>query len=73
MAQVKCEIEKALGVISSTEKGNKELNLVSWNGRKEVFDLRAWQDGHNKPLKGVTFTKNELVTLRDILNTLELD
>lgn len=73
MAEVKCEIIKQLGVLSRSDKGVRELNLVSWNGRREVYDIRTWQNEHEKPLKGITLTKNELVALRDILNKLDLD
>lgn len=73
MAQVKCEIIRPLGVLSSGEKGTKELNLVSWNGRREAYDIRTWQDGHEKPLKGVVLTKAETIALRDILDKLDLD
>ncbi|MGO2685559.1 MAG: YdbC family protein, partial [Enterococcus italicus] len=35
------EIVEEIGVVSTNAKGwQKELNLVSWNGRPPKFDLR---------------------------------
>lgn len=73
MASIKYDIEKELGVISKSSKGwNKELNLVSWNNREAKYDIRDWDENHEKMGKGLTFTKEELLNLRDLLNNLEL-
>lgn len=41
MADIKYEIEKEIGIISESAKGwTKELNLISWNGKKAKYDLR---------------------------------
>ncbi len=49
MADIKCEIVKELGVLSESAKGwKKEVNLVSWNGKKPKYDLRDWAPGHEK-------------------------
>ena len=73
MASINFEIEKAYGVISESGKGwKKELNLVSWNSREPKYDLRDWAPGHEKMGKGITLTEEELVTLRDLLNAMEL-
>ena len=73
MASIKYDIEKELGVISKSSKGwNKELNLVSWNNREAKYDIRDWDENHEKMGKGLTFTKKELLNLRDLLNNLEL-
>jgi len=73
MADIKFEIEKELGKISEASKGwNKELNLISWNGKEAKYDLRDWAPGHEKMGKGITLSSNELKQLRDILNTIEL-
>jgi len=35
MAEIKCGIVKTIGILSTSSKGwNKELNLISWNGRR---------------------------------------
>ncbi len=73
MAEINYEIEKEIGVISESNKGwKKELNIVSWNGRKGKYDLRDWSPGHDKMGKGITLTTEELKNLRDILNEMDL-
>ncbi len=73
MANIKYEIIEELGKISQSPKGwTKELNLISWNTRKPKYDLRDWAPEHEKMGKGITFTKEELKELRDILNDMEL-
>lgn len=71
MAGIKVEIIKSFGVISEGEY-TRELNLVSWNDRKEIYDLRGWSDDHKKCSKGITLKKDELLKLRDILNNMEI-
>lgn len=74
MAEFKYEITETLGVLSETGNGwAKEINLVSWSDRAPVYDLRTWTADHERMGKGITLTKDELVKLRDILNTLALD
>lgn len=73
MADFKYEIVENVGVISKGAKGwNKELNFVSWNDREPKFDIRDWTDDHSRMGKGVSLTKDELIALRDILNSLKL-
>lgn len=71
MAQIKSEIVQHIGVISQGE-WIRELNLVSWNGRKELYDIRGWSDNYTKCSKGITLNKTELEALRDLLNSIEL-
>ena len=67
-ADVKYEIKKGLGVVSTSPKGwNKELNLVSWNGATPKLDLRDWAPEHEKMGKGVTLTKEEAEQLYELL------
>ena len=73
MAELKYEITKEIGVISESARGwFKELNLVSWNDREPKYDLREWSPEHDRMGKGLTFTVEEIVALRDLLNGLEL-
>ncbi|MFC4619770.1 YdbC family protein [Camelliibacillus cellulosilyticus] len=68
MAEIKYEIIETLGVLSESSKGwKKELNLISWNGRDPKYDIRDWSEDHTKMGKGVTFTKDELLVLKDML------
>jgi hypothetical protein len=74
MAEIKFEITESIGVISESSKGwTKELNLVSWNNYAPKYDIREWDPEHLKMGKGVTFTKEELKRLRDLLNEMDLD
>lgn len=69
MAEIKFEIVEHLGVISETDKGwKKELNLVSWNERDAKYDLRDWNETHDKMGKGITLSKEEAQNLMKILN-----
>lgn len=73
MVDIKYEIEKEIGVISESAKGwTKELNLISWNGKKAKYDLRDWSPEHEKMGKGITLTIDELKTLRKLLNEIEI-
>lgn len=71
MPEIKYEIVEKIGVLSTTEKGwSKELNLISWNEREPKYDLRDWNENHDKMGKGVTLTKEELNKLKETLNNL---
>ena len=73
MAEIKYEIIKAIGVLSTSAKGwTKELNLISWNEREPKYDLRDWAPEHEKMGKGVTLSKEDLLALKELLNTIEL-
>jgi hypothetical protein len=73
MSEIKYEIIKQIGVLSKAGSGwSKELNLVSWNDRGPKYDLRDWSAGHEKMGKGVTLTRDELVALKELLNSIEL-
>lgn len=73
MADIKYEIEKELGYISESAKGwKKELNLISWNGKEAKYDLRDWSPEHEKMGKGITLNLNELKSLKNLLNKLDI-
>ncbi|HCL4436891.1 hypothetical protein EXM36_01280 [Clostridium botulinum] len=73
MADIKFEIKDKLGVISESSKGwTKELNLISWNGKQAKYDLRDWSPEHEKMGKGITLSAEELKSLKEILNNMDL-
>ncbi len=73
MAEIKYEILKKVGVLSTSASGwAKELNLISWNDREPKYDLRDWAPGHEKMGKGVTLSKDELLALKELLDTIDL-
>ena len=73
MTEVKYEIIKKIGVLSTSASGwTKELNLVSWNDREPKYDLRDWSADRKRRGKGVTLSAEELLALKALLNTFEL-
>ena len=73
MSEIKYEIIKKVGVLSTSASGwSKELNLISWNDRDPKYDLRDWSADGSKMGKGVTLTKEELLALKALLNVMEL-
>ena len=73
MADIKYEIVKKVGVLSKAASGwAKELNLISWNDRDAKYDIRDWSADGEKMGKGVTLSRDELMALRELLNSLEL-
>ena len=57
-------IEKHLGVIATNNSGwTKELNLVSWNGKPAKYDIRDWDENHEKMSRGITLTEDEMNTI----------
>ena len=66
------EIVKSMGVLSVNAKGwNKEINLVSWNGRDAKYDIREWNPEHSKMGRGITMTEEEISNLSQILSESE--
>ena len=58
-------IEEEIAVLSDVD-GNgyqKELNLVSWRGRKPKYDIRGWKNNHTDMTKGITLSKDEMQRL----------
>ncbi len=72
MANFEYEIMEKIGVLSTNQSGwTKELNLISWNGRPAKFDIRDWSPDHEKMGKGLTFTNEEIESLKNILNEMD--
>ncbi|MGO4994299.1 YdbC family protein [Jeotgalibaca porci] len=65
MADIKYEIVNHIGVLSTSPNGwTKELNVVSWNGGQEKYDIRDWSPDHTKMSKGITLNEEEIGQLR---------
>ena len=74
MTDIKFDIIEKLGTIGEGSKGwSKEVNIISWNGRKPKIDIRDWDENNEKIGKGLTLTKEELKTLKGLLNSLDID
>ena len=73
MSDIKFEIINKIGMLSETASGwSKQLNLISWNEREPKYDLRDWSPDGEKMSKGVTLSRDELLALKELLNTMEL-
>jgi hypothetical protein len=67
------EIVMQIGVLSQSRSGwTKEVNLVSWNGNPPKYDIRDWSPDHSQLGRGVTLSREELLALRDLLNSWDL-
>ena len=49
-----------------TSNWSKELNLIEWNGRPAVYDIRDWSPDHKLMGKGVTLTTEEFTALAGV-------
>ncbi len=68
------EITERFGELSLAKSGwTMELNSVSWGGRPAKYDIRSWSPDHQKMGKGVTLTKEELVALKALLLSMNLE
>lgn len=66
-------IEQQLAELAKAKTGwTLELNLVSWGGRPAKYDIRSWSPDHQKMGKGLTLTLEELVALKNALNSITL-
>ena len=73
MSEIKYEIIKKIGILSKSASGwAKEVNLISWNDRDAIYDIRDWSADREKMGKGVTLSREELLTLKELLNNIEL-
>lgn len=71
MAERKFNIMQSIACLSPDSKGwTKEINMVSWNDAEPKYDIRAWDATHTRMGKGVTLTREELETLKNVLNEL---
>lgn len=68
MSDFKYEIIERLGVVSQSKGGwTRELNIVSFNDKDPRYDLRDWAPDRGSMSKGFTFSKEELLVLKDLL------
>ena len=72
--EIKFEIIRHIGVLSIGSKGwQKEVNLISWNGRQAKMDIRDWDDKHEKMGKGVTLSQEEVKKLAELLQKVDMN
>lgn len=64
------EIKEHLGTIGKYESGwNKELNVISWNGATAKYDIRDWDEHHERMSRGVTLSQWEMRKMVDLYVT----
>lgn len=74
MSEFKYDVINSYGVISESSRGwTKELRLISWNEREPRFDIREWSPEADKMGRGITMRRDELVKLKDLLATIDLE
>ena len=73
MKEIEFNIVEQIGTIGSKGDWSFELNLVSWNKKDPKFDLRSWTEDHQKMSKGCTLTKDEIISLKELLNKIDIE
>ncbi|MFC4619600.1 YdbC family protein [Camelliibacillus cellulosilyticus] len=69
----KYEVIETCGKLSEAENGwKKELTIVRWNNREPKYDIRNWSPQKDRMGRGVTFSKEEIISLKSLLNSLTL-
>jgi len=72
MSDFKYEIIERIGIISTTGSGwTREMNIVSFNEREAKFDLRDWAPDRASMSKGFSFTKEELLKLKELIKPIK--
>lgn len=64
MAKIKFKILNDYGALS--EYGEVYFRYIDWNGYKK-YDLRRWSEDGEEPFKGITFSREELEKLYQLL------
>ena len=74
MAEFTYEITERIAVRSQNPKNGweRQLNMVSWNGREPKYDIRDWAPDNSKMGKGISLSHDELAILKGILDEMEI-
>jgi hypothetical protein len=68
---VKFEIIQHFGVMKERKNGwKKELNKVKWGNNDPKWDIREWNEEHDKMSRGITLTDEEAKILFEIFNSI---
>jgi len=60
-------IERHIGILSTSGSWTTELNFISWDGRPAKYDIRAWSNDHSRMSKGICLTEAEAKNLCSLL------
>lgn len=69
---IRFEIKEHYGILLTRERSgwSKELNLVSWDEKPAKFDIREWDEAHERMSRGITLTEIEMKNLFEILKSI---
>lgn len=68
MSTVNVDVKRMIGAIGDFDKAwKKELNVVSWNDKPAKYDIRNWDENHEKMGKGITLSAEEAKALYELL------
>lgn len=70
MADVEFKLIKHLRSFSENKGYRKELNIISWNGKPPVVDIRHWMP-NGRAGKGITLTPEEARMVAEAILTEE--
>ena len=74
MAKIVKEVKQVFGFLGEDQDySKKQLTLTSWGVYSPKFDIRTWSEDYEKAGKGMTFTAQELIALKELLNQLPLE
>lgn len=74
MSRLDFTIKKHIATLGEGSRGwTKEINLVSWNGRDAKYDIRDWDEDHEKMSKGVGLTSEEFKKLIEFAKDTDVD
>lgn len=71
------EIIETIAELSRTEYKNKddiitkEINLISFSGKKPVYDIRRWKiakDGTREMYRGITLSSDEINVMMSVIS-----
>jgi hypothetical protein len=73
MKEFTYEIKKNIARLSGTENRCCEVNYISFRGADPKIDIRRWsvKDGEKRMGKGICLSADEVVQLREVLNSLD--
>ena len=64
---VNFEIQRLIGPFGKRGGWNRELNVVAWNDNPAKYDIREWDETHERMSKGITLTAEEALGLYHLL------
>lgn len=68
---VKFEIIQHFGVMKERKNGwKKELNKVKWGDNDPKWDIREWNEEHDKMSRGITLSDAEAKILFEIFDSI---